>query len=199
MGLGKSFGDLVFTWLMISFGTLPLAAHNLISRIESFIHSPDISVGISAGVLVGQNLGAGQPERAGKSGWLAMVLVVGFMIMCSVVLLAWSEKIIGLFNVDPDLVELGAIFLRIAVVGFLGMSIVYVMQYSISGSGDTVPPMVISLVMLWIIQLPMAFLLSKYTDLDVYGIRWAISIGLVIGAIAFILYFWNGRWKRKKI
>ena len=199
MGLGKSFGDLAFTWLMISFGTLPLAAHNLISRIESFISSPGISLGIGAGVLVGQNLGAGQPERADKSGWLAMVLVVGFMIICSVVLLVWSENIIGLFNVDPDLIELGAIFLRIAVAGFLGMSIVYVMQYSISGSGDTVPPMIISLVTLWVIQLPLAFLLSRYTELDVYGIRWAIVIGLVVGAIAFIIYFWGGKWKRKKI
>jgi putative MATE family efflux protein len=199
MGLGKSFGDLAFTWLMISFGTLPLAAHNLISRIESFISSPGISVGMSAGVLVGQNLGADQPGRAAKSGWLAMGFVTGFMIICSVVLLVWSENIIGLFNVEPDLVKFGAIFLRIAVVGYLGVSIVYVLQYSISGAGDTMPPMLIILVMLWVIQLPLAFLLSRYTDLGVYGIRWAIVIGFVIGAIAFMIYFWNGRWKRKKI
>jgi Na+-driven multidrug efflux pump len=199
MQLGKSFGDLAFTWLMIPFGTLPLAAHNLIARIESFISSPGLSVGMSAGVLVGQNLGADQPERADKSGWLATGLVVGFMILCSVVLLVWSENIIGLFNVEPDLVKFGAIFLRIAVAGYLGMSIVYVLQNSISGSGDTMPPMLITLAMLWVVQLPLAFLLSRYTDLGVYGVRWAIVIGFVIGAIAYIIYFWGGRWKRKKV
>ena len=184
---------------MIPFGTLPLAAHSLISRIESFMNTPGISMGMGAGVLVGQNLGAGQTRQAAKSGWLATGLVAGFMILCSVVLLVWSENIIGLFNVEPDLVKFGAIFLRIAVAGYLGMSIVYVLQNSISGSGDTMPPMLITLAMLWVVQLPLAFLLSRYTDLGVYGVRWAIVIGFVIGAIAYIIYFWGGRWKRKKV
>jgi Na+-driven multidrug efflux pump len=53
--------------------------------------------------------------------------------------------------------------------------------------------------MLWIVQLPLAFLLSRYTDLGVYGVRWAIAIGFLMGAIAYALYFWGGRWRRKKI
>ena len=199
MMVGKSFGDLVFTWFIIPFGTLPLAAHNLISRIESFINTPGRSIGKGAGVLVGQNLGAYQPRRAAKSGWLATGLVSGFLIICSMVLLLWSENIIAIFNVEPGLVQLGAIFLRIATASYLGMSIVYVLQNCISGSGDTIPPMLFTLVMLWVVQLPLAFILSRYTHLGVYGVRWAIVIGCVIGSVAFIIYFWNGRWKRKKI
>jgi len=199
MMVGKSFGDLVFTWFMIPFGTTPLAAHNLISRIESFVNTPGRTIGQGAGVLIGQNLGADQPRQAARSGWLAMGLVLGFMIICSVVLLLWSENIIALFNVEPNLVQVGAIFLKIAIAGYLGMSIVYVLQGSISGSGDTIPPMLITLTMLWVVQLPLAFLLSRYTDLGMYGVRWAIVIGNVIGVIAFIIYFWGGRWKRKKV
>jgi putative MATE family efflux protein len=199
MGLGKSFGDLVFTWFMIPFGTLPLAAHNLISRIESFITSPVTGVAMSSSVLVGQNLGAGQPRQAARSGWVAAGLVIGFMLVCAVVLLVFAESIIGLFNVEPDLVKVGAFFLRIAVAGYLGMSIVYVMQNSISGAGDTLPPMLITLGMLWLVQIPLSFLLSRYTSLDVYGIRWAIVIGFVIGAVAYLAYFWHGRWQRKKV
>jgi putative MATE family efflux protein len=198
MGFGKSFGDLVFTWLMIPFGTMPLAAHNLLSRIESFINTPAISVGMSTGVLVGQNLGANQPHQATRSGWVATGLITGFMLICSVVLLIWAENIIGLFN-EPDLVQIGSIFLRIALAGYLGMSVVYVLQNSISGSGDTTPPMLITLAMLWVVQLPMAFLLSHYTSLGVFGIRWAIMIGFVIGAIAYIIYFYSGKWKHKRI
>jgi putative MATE family efflux protein len=199
MGLGKTFGDLVFAWLMIPFGTLPLAAHNLLSRIESFINSPSMSVGMSSGVMVGQNLGAKQPQKASRSGWIATGLIVGYMFVCIIVLLIWSENIIGLFNVESDLVQVGSVFLRIAVAGYLGMSVVYVLQSSITGSGDTTPPMIITLVMLWVVQLPLAYLLSHYTGLGVYGVRWAIVIGYIMGALAYIIYFWSSRWKRKKI
>jgi len=199
MGLGKAFGDLILTWFMIPFGTLAVAAHNSIYRIESFINAPGMGFGHGAGVLVGQNLGAGQPRQAARSGWVAMGLVVGFMIICSVVLLVWSESIISFFSIEPDLVKLGSIFLRIAITGYLGMSIIYVMQNCISGSGDTLPPMLITLAMLWMVQLPLAFLLSRFTSLGVYGVRWAIVISFIVGAIAYITYFWGGRWKNLKV
>lgn len=197
-GLGKAFGDLVLTWFMIPFGTLALAAHNLISRIEAFINTPGMSLGTGAGVLVGQNLGAGQPRQAERSGWVAMGLTAGFMIICSLVLLLLSEKIISLFNVEPDLVKVGSVFLKIAVTGYLGMSIVFLMQNCISGSGDTLPPMLITLAVLWVMQLPLAYILSRYTALGVYGVRWAIVVGFIVGAIAYIAYFRKGRWKRKR-
>jgi Na+-driven multidrug efflux pump len=176
-----------------------LAAHNSIYRIEMFISTPGMGLGTGAGVLVGQNLGAGQPKRAGKSGWLAMGLVAGFMIICSVILLVWSKNIISIFNVDPDLVNLAVNFLRIAITGYLGMSIVVVMQNCISGAGDTLPPMFISLATLWVVQLPLAFLLSRFTDLGMYGVRWAIVVGFIVGAIAYLIYFWQGKWQRKKV
>jgi Na+-driven multidrug efflux pump len=199
MGIGKTFGDLTLTWLMIPFGTLALAAHNSIFRIESFINSPGMGLGYGSGVLAGQNLGADKPRRAARSGWLALGLAAGFMAICIVVLFVFSERIIGFFSIDPDLVKTGSIFLRIAITGYLGMSVIYVMQNCISGSGDTLTPMLITWGMLWIIQLPLAFLLSRYTDLGVYGVRWAIVISFIVGAIAYISYFWAGRWKNKKV
>ena len=104
-----------------------------------------------------------------------------------------------LASVEPDLVNLGSIFLKIAVAGYLGMGIVFLMQNCISGSGDTVPPMLITLAVIWLIQLPLAFLLSRFTDLGIYGVRWAIVVGFTLGAIAYIAYFLKGRWKRKKL
>ncbi len=198
-GLGKAFGDLILTWLMIPFGTVALAAHSLISRIEMFINTPNMGLGGGAGVLVGQNLGAGQPKQASRSGWMATGLAVGIMIIFSAVLLIWAEKIIGLFNNEPELVRLGSIFLRIATASYSGMAVVYLMQNCISGSGDTMPPMIISMITLWIVQLPLAFFLSQFTSLGVYGVRLAIVIGFTLSAIAYIIYFWRGRWKRKKV
>jgi putative MATE family efflux protein len=198
-GLGKSFGDLILTRLLVPFGTLALASNNLVYRIESFINTPSQGFGNGASVLIGQNLGAQQPKRAAKSGWIALGLVGGVMMIFCAALLMWAENIISLFNADPELVRTGSAFLRIAVTGYLGMSIVYVMQNCISGSGDTLPPMIISLSMLWVVQIPLAFILSRFTSLGVYGIRWAMAISFILGAIAYICYFWSGRWKRKKV
>jgi putative MATE family efflux protein len=198
-GLGKAFGDLVLTSFMIPFGTLALASHNLLARIELFINTPGMGLGTAGSVLIGQNLGAGKPAQAAKSGWSATALAEGFMIVCAVILLVWAENIIGLFNVDPALVQTGVSFLRIAVAGYLGMCIVNMLQSCISGSGDTLAPMLISLAMLWIVQLPLAFLLSRFTDLGVFGIRWAIVISFGVGAIAYLVYFRAGRWKHKKV
>jgi putative MATE family efflux protein len=199
MGLGRSFGDLALTWFMTPFGTLAVAAHSLAYRIEMFIRMPGTSLGIGAGVLVGQNLGADQPKRAGRSSWLALGLGEGFMVVCSVVILLWPENIISIFNVEPDLVKLGSIFLRIATAGYLMMYFIYILQQCISGAGDTLPPMLITLAMLWLVQLPLAFLLPRFTDMGVYGVRWAIVISYAVGAIAFMTYFWQGRWKRKQV
>jgi putative MATE family efflux protein len=196
---GKTFADLVLTWLMIPFGTAALAAHNVLSRIESFINTPGNGLGTGSSVMVGQNLGAGQPKRAARSGWLATGLAASIMALCAITLLVWAENIVRIFNPDPDLVKTGVYFLRIAAVGYLGMSIVNILQSSISGAGDTLPSMIIALSMLWIVQIPLALVLSRETSLQIYGVRWAIVSSLWVGATAYLIYFWSGRWKRKKI
>jgi len=180
------------TWLIIPFGTLAVAAHSLASRMEMFIVIPGMAVGNSAGVLVGQNLGAGQPERAEKSVWLAVSVVEAFMIVISTVILLWAESIMGIFTTDPGLVELGSIFFRIATAGYLVIAFV-------AGAGDTIPTMVISIVAIWAVQLPLAFLLPRVTDLGVYGLRWAIVAATVAAAIAYVVYFKLGRWKYKRV
>jgi putative MATE family efflux protein len=198
-GLGKTFGDLVLTRFVVPFGTVPLAAHNVISRIESFLTAPSAGLGTGAAVLVGQNLGAKQPRQATRSGWLAVVLVLAIMVVFAAVLWIFAARIIALFNSDPKLVETGSTFLRIAVSGYVAMSAVNVLQNCIYGAGDTLPPMLISLTMVWIFQLPLAFLISRHTTLGVFGIRWAVVISLVLGAAAYAIYFRLERWKRMKI
>jgi Na+-driven multidrug efflux pump len=121
------------------------------------------------------------------------------MAVFAIVLFIWAPEIISLFNTDPDLVKTGVNFLRIAAVGYLAMSITSILQSNITGSGDTLPPMIISLGMLWVVMIPLALVLSRYTSLEVLGVRWAIVICFVVGAVAYLLYFWSGRWKRKKV
>ena len=83
-GIQRTFGNLVFAWLMAPFGTLAVAGHSLVQRIEMLLSLPSIGLGLAAGVLVGQNLGAHQPERAERSAWLGMSFVEAFMLVASV-------------------------------------------------------------------------------------------------------------------
>lgn len=197
--IGSSFADLVLTWIMIPFGTAPLAAHNVLSRVEMFINTPGMGLGTAAGVLVGQNLGSKQPQRAARSGWLAAAIVSGFMLFCAITVFIWARQIIGIFTTDPQMVSVGADFLRIASAGYLAMGLNNILSSNISGAGDTLPPMLISLGRLWVIMIPLAVLLTRNTSLGAFGVRWSIVISLAVGAAAYLVYFLKGRWMRKKV
>jgi putative MATE family efflux protein len=199
MGMARTFGRTMLLWFMTPFGTLAVAGHALAQRLEMFLYMPGWGLGMAAGVLVGQNLGARQPGRAERSGWLAAGLMTGFMVICALLVLIWAENIIRIFNADPGLVSVASTFIRIEAAGYLVMGLVAVLQMSISGAGDTVPPMLISLLMIWVLQIPLAFFLPQVGNLGMYGVRWAIVAGNVAGAVAYTIYFKLGRWKRKKV
>ncbi len=194
-----AFGNLFLAWFMVPFGTLAVAAHGLVQRVEHWLSMTGGGLGSGGSVLVGQNLGAGQPERAARSGWLAVGLAQGFMVACSLAILLWAENIIGLFSTEPALVELSSIFLRIAAANLLVMTLAQVMQACIAGAGDTLPLMLISTLVIWVVLLPLVFFLPKVANLGVFGVRWAIVISMFTGAITYITYFRLGRWKRKKV
>jgi putative MATE family efflux protein len=195
----RSLSNLVLLWLIAPFGTLAVAGHSLCQRIEGILFMPGMGLGAASGTLVGQNLGANQPERAEKSGWMASAVVTGIMIVGSLAILLWAEEIIGLFTTEPDLVELASVFMRIATAGYLVMGFSAVLAQSISNAGDTLPPMIFNIVMMWVAQIPLAWALPKFTGMEVLGIRWAIVIGRYVAGIAYIIYFRLGRWKHKKV
>lgn len=195
----KSLGDMAIAWLIVPFGTLAVAAHSLIVRVEMIFLAIGIGLGGASGVLAGQNLGAGESKRAEKSGWMAAGLMECIMVICSIALLLQAENVVAIFTGEPELVEIGAVFLRIATAGYLVFGIVTVLQDCIAGTGDTLPTMIVSIAMIWLVQLPLAYYLPGVANLGVYGVRWAIVAGIFAGAVFYIIYFKLGRWKAKKI
>jgi putative MATE family efflux protein len=189
----------VLTWIIVPFGTLAIAAHSLVSNVQTFIMTPSMGLGSGVGVLVGQNLGAHQPERANKSTWLAAAILQAFNMLCGAAILIWAEGIVKIFNNDPALVSIGATFLRIAAASYLVIGISSALMNCISGAGDTIPNMIINIGMMWVIQIPLAYLLSNHTSLDVNGVRWAIVAANFASAIATYAYFRLGRWKKKMV
>ncbi len=198
MGAQRSLSNLVLAWFMVPFGSAAVAAHSLIGRVDMILGMVTTGVGIGSGIIIGQYLGANQSEKAGKSGWLAVGLGTSIMLILSSVLFIWAERIVGLLTSAPDLVSLASVFLRIAAVGYLVQSFSGVLQGSISGAGDTMPPMFFSIAMTWLVQVPLTFFLTRSTEFGVYGVRWAMIASVVVGAIVFVIYYGSGRWKHKR-
>ncbi|HEY93753.1 MAG TPA: MATE family efflux transporter [Dehalococcoidia bacterium] len=198
-GIQRFFPSLVLVWFVSPFGTFAVAAYSLMQRIDNFIRVPAASLGSSSGILAAQNLGAGQPERAERGGWIATGVFTAIMVIVAVVIWFWAENLIGIFNNEAGLVEIAAAFLRIQIIGYLVFGLVVTLSMCIDGVGDTLPSMIVTLVTMWLVQIPLAYYLPKYTDLGVQGIQWAIVAALLIRAVFFPTYFRLGRWKRKKI
>jgi putative MATE family efflux protein len=199
MSLQMQIGQLALMRVVVPFGTAAVAAHTLGQRIDMVVFMPLMGLGISAGVLVGQNLGALQPLRAEKNGWVAVGLAQGLMVVWALILFFWAEGVVRIFSSDPSLEAIAGNYLRIAAVAYLVTSFYMILQQCIAGAGDTLPPMLISIVSIWILQIPLAYFLTRLDGLGVYGVRWAMVTGSVCGAIAYFVYFRCGRWKRKRV
>lgn len=195
----RNFAGLVLVAFITPFGTIAVAAHALALRIDQFIQMLANGLGTPAGVLAGQNLGAGQPERSAKTGWLAAALATGIAIVFSIIIWFWVEYLLRIFNSEPDLVATAAVFLRIEIASYLVWGAVITFTQVLNGMGDTMIPMVTNMVTVWAVQMPLAFFLPGIGGLGVYGVRWAMVAGIVGRGIIYPLYFKTGRWKRKKV
>jgi putative MATE family efflux protein len=195
-----TFTELMLVRFIAPFGAVAVAAHSLAIRIDQFIQSLTGGLGVSAGVLGGQNLGAGQPERAARTGWLAIAMASGITLVCSVIVWFFIESILRIFNAtDPTLIETAATFLRIQIASYMVWGVVIVLTLFLNGVGDTLIPLMTNVVTMLGIQLTLAYVLPEMTNLGVNGVRWAIVIGQMMRAIIYPLYFSSGRWKRKKV
>lgn len=199
MGAERSSANLLVMWFIVPFGTAAVAAHSLLERIDNFIRMPAMGMGNAAGVLAAQNLGANQPERAEKTAWIAVGLFTGVMFVASILVWFWPEYVIGVFNVEPEMLGIAVTFLRIQIIHFLVSGVTLVLMSCLNGVGDTWAPTLNTMITLWGIQMPLAYFLSKYSDLGVYGVRWAMVIAVVVRATVYLVYFKTGRWKRTKV
>ncbi len=197
-GMERSFANILLVKFISPFGTIAVAAQSLEERIGGFIQMPAMGFGMAGGVLAGQNLGAKQPERAEKSGWIAAFYFTGIMVIGCLLIWFFSDYFVRIFNTEPELVKVTSDFMKIHIVGFLVFGFVIVLSQALNGIGETVVPMIVTLTTMWLIQVPAAWALSQ-TDLGMYGVRWGIVLALVVRAAIYIIYFKRGKWKQKQV
>jgi putative MATE family efflux protein len=198
-GMERTFANLLLMWLVVPFGTASVAAQSLSERIDGMVNMPAMGLGQATGVLAAQNLGANQPDRAERTTWIAVLWFSAVTFTGSIVIFFFAEHIVHVFNKEQELVDITAHFLRINIVSYLVFGVAVVLMNSLNGVGDTSIPMWTTMLTLWLVQVPVAYFLSKMTGLGVYGIRWGIVSGIVIRAAVYTFYFRSGRWKKKMI
>jgi putative MATE family efflux protein len=185
--------------IMYSFGDDPAAGYFIAIRVIIFAILPAWGMANAAATLVGQNLGAGQPERAEKSVWRAGLFNMIFLAFITVIFFSFAEFILHFFTRDPQVLEHGTLCLQIISLGYVFYAYGMVINQSFNGAGDTRTPTLISLVGFWIFQIPLAYALANYFHTGPIGVYSAIAIAESAMAVAGIYIFRKGRWKLIKI
>jgi len=181
------------------FGAAALAGYTIAIRIVIFAILPSWGLSNAAATLVGQNLGAGHPERAEKAVWRTGLYNVIFLGAVGAVFVIFAEPIIRLFTQDPAVVPLGAACLRIVSYGNLGYAYFMVMMQAFNGAGDTITPTIVNFFGFWLFEIPLAYWLAIPLKMRSNGAFIAIAIAEGTMAAVSAVLFRQGRWKRQKI
>jgi putative MATE family efflux protein len=183
--------------IISTFGSVSIAGYTVGVRIMIFAMLPAAGISNAAATLVGQNLGAGKPHNAEKSAWISGIVNAIFMGIAGLIMVIWSEPIVGILTGDPEVVEKGAECMRIMSLGFVAYGFGMVMVNSLNGAGDTFSPMVINLFCFWIFEIPLAYVLAIVMGMGEKGVYYSIVIAeSLMTAMAFYL-FKKGNWKLK--
>jgi len=185
--------------IMSEFGSEVLAGYTIAIRVMLFSLMPSWGMSNAAATLVGQNLGAKQPDRAEKSVWITGKYNAYFMAVVSIIYLIFAKQILLFFNSEPDVVHYGSLCLRVIAAGYVFYAYGMVVIQSFNGSGDTKTPTYINFVCFWVVQLPFAYLVAIYFDAGPKGVFWAITLAEVLIAIIGIIWFRKGKWKTVKV
>ncbi len=185
--------------MMSEFGSEVLAGYTIAIRVMLFTLMPSWGMSNAAATLVGQNLGAKQPERAETSVWKTGRYNAYFMTLVSIIYLLFAHDIIGWFNDNPVVIENGGLCLQIIAAGYIFYAYGMVVTQAFNGAGDTMTPTKINLIAFWLFQLPFAYLAAITFKLGAMGVFLAITLAEVMLAVISIIWFKKGNWKRVQV
>ncbi|MBK7807896.1 MAG: MATE family efflux transporter [Saprospiraceae bacterium] len=180
-------------------GTEASAGYQIAIRNVVFFILPAWGLSNAAATLVGQNLGAGQPQRAEKSVILATKYNAIFMTMVSIIFIFLSPQIISFFTDQDEVQKIGISALQIIGYGFIFYGIGMVMIQSLNGAGDTRTPTWINFVGFWLFQIPLAYYFVTFTDWGLNALFAAIPIAETSIAVMAFIIFRQGKWKKVKV
>lgn len=177
------------------FGSEAVAGYTIAIRIIVFTILPSWGLANAAATLVGQNLGAGHPDRAEQSVWKAAWYNTAFLFGVSILFFTLAPWLISFFNQDAEVVRAGVLSLRIICTGYLFFGFGMVITQAFNGAGDTRTPTLLNLICFWAVEIPLGYALAVYLNLGMAGVCWSIAISETLLAVLSILIFKKGKWK----
>ncbi len=187
-------GQIVSTAMISGLGTAALAAHQLANSGESLCYMPIFGFSIAATTLVAQNLGAGDKERAFKQGAWSTWMAVGVMCTASAIMFALAPNIIDLFSNDAAVIALGGRVLRIEAFAEPFFAIATVVAGVLRGAGDTRWPFYISLAGMWLMRVPIAFVLINLFGWGLEAIWVGMAVDLFVRGVLCLWRFYKRTW-----
>jgi putative MATE family efflux protein len=181
------------------YGSAPIAAYTIALRMIEFVFLPAWGLGNAAATLVGQNLGAGKPERAEKSVWQAAKYNTVFMTVLGAGFIVLAPRIVGLFSTDPEILRYGTNCLRIMGIGYPMYAVGMIVIQAINGAGDTRTPSFLNFICFWIVQIPLAYWLATSVGMGPNGVFLAIVVSESILTVLGVIVFRRGKWRLQDV
>ena len=185
--------------IIAGFGEAAIAGYVVALRVVMFALLPALGLSNAAATLVGQNLGAGKPERSERAVWTAAYFNAAFYGIIGLIFLFFSNSIIGIFTDEPEVLAYGTNCLHIVAYGFAFYGLGMVLETAFNGAGDTWTPTYLNLFIFWMLEIPLAYVLAYYSGLGASGVFWAITIAFSALAVVSAILFRRGKWKEKKV
>lgn len=205
IGLPMSCHQFVFIlvyWFLIKivhqFGEAAGAAMGIGNRMESFSYLLAYGISLAASTMTGQNLGAGNPDRAAQCAWGAVGIGTGITIVVSLLFISIPEIIAGIFSDDEAVIRIAVDYLIILGISQVTMAVEIVLEGAFSGAGDTVPPMLVGIIGS-AARVPLAYMLAISLGWGINGVWWTLTITTIAKALVLGYWFRLGRWKHRAI
>jgi putative MATE family efflux protein len=185
--------------IVSTFGSEALAGYTIAIRVIVFAILPAWGMANAAATLVGQNLGAGQPERAEQSVWRTGFFNMIFMAFITVTFMTMARPIVELFTTEAIVLANATQCLQIVAIGYIFYAYGMVVAQSFNGAGDTRTPTILNFFAFWMFQIPLAYLLAITLNMGPKGVYVAIVVAESVLAVVGIFIFRKGKWKTVKI
>lgn len=192
-------GGMALMGIVNTFGTEVIAGFSAASRIDSLAVIPIMNFSASLSGFVGQNIGAGKVDRVKRGLWATIKMSVLFSVIITAIILIWGDKMMVVFTTNPRVVDIGYHYLMVVSFFYVAFAVMFCINGLLRGAGAAVVPMYITLLSLWIVRIPLAYLLSKTFGMNEAGVWWSIPIGWLMGAVASTIYYRYGSWKNKSV
>jgi putative MATE family efflux protein len=185
--------------IISTFGSEALAGYTIAMRVVMFALLPSWGMANAAATMVGQSLGAGKPDRAERSVWMAGRYNLYFLGVVGLLFLVFAPALVSAFTRDPGVHGYGVGALRIISIGFLFYAYGMVITSSFNGAGDTWTPTLLNLCCFWLWEIPLAWVLAKHFGMGPDGVSIAIAVAFSTLAVVSTVIFKRGRWKTRKV